>query len=77
MSYGKSTTFNSLANLLRKRAEKILRISPKIKFNEKNYDKKKYNICSNKLGKFNLITNKETLNEDIDDLLIKSYEWFK
>ena len=38
---------------------------------------KKYNICSNKLGKFNLITNKETLNEDIDDILIKSYEWFK
>ena len=77
LCYGKSTTFYSLANLLRKRAENILRISPKIKFNEKNYDKKKYNICSNKLAKFNLITNKETLNEDIDDLLIKSYEWFK
>ena len=36
----KITTFNSLANLLRKRAENILRISPKIKFNEKTMIKK-------------------------------------
>ena len=37
----------------------------------------KKNICSNKLAKFNLIKNKENLNEDVDDILIKSYEWFK
>lgn len=77
MSFGKSTSFNSLANLLTKRTENILKFSPSFKFDEKIYDKKKYKICSNKIIKYKLILNKETFKEDLDDLLISSYDWFK
>ena len=79
ISSGDSISLKNLTNLIAKQSRYLFNgFNPEIKFLSHNNSKiiKKYIINSNKAKKFGLLKD-ETLNSDIDELLLKCNKWFK